>query len=166
MTYRGNNIDIGKGTSGLSSGTVVENKEACAKLSFSTKGAKFWSYLPAKKLCWVKTSKKGRRQHDTAVSGNRACGKPGNQILTFKCVVTLVSYKQQDKVNYAVSEREDRVTDVTPLTRMTAVLGYNWAVLSSNRLYCAVLSCTGLYWAALGYIVGCNGLQYAVLHYT
>ena len=92
MTYRGNNIDIGKGTSGLSSGTVVENKEACAKLSFSTKGAKFWSYLKTKKLCWVKTSKKGRRpSDDTVVSGNRACGKPGNQMSTFNCAVTLVS---------------------------------------------------------------------------
>ena len=90
MTYTGNNIDIGgKGKYG---GTVVENKEACAKLSFSTKGAKFWSYLKTKKLCWVKTSKKGRRpSDDTVVSGNRACGKPGNQMSTFNCAVTLVS---------------------------------------------------------------------------
>ena len=92
MTYRGNNIDIGKGTYGLSSGTMVENKEACAKLSFSTKGAKFWSYLPVEKLCWVKTSKKGRKPHPTAVSRNRACGKPGNQISTFNHAVTLASY--------------------------------------------------------------------------
>ena len=89
MTYFGYNIDIGgKGKYG---GTVVENKEACAKLSFSTKGAKFWSYLPVEKLCWVKTSKKGRKPHPTAVSGNRACGKPGNQMSTFNCAVTLVS---------------------------------------------------------------------------
>ena len=90
MTYTGYNIDIGgKGKYG---GTVVENKEACAKLSFSTKGAKFWSYLKTKKLCWVKTSKKGRRpSDDTVVSGNRACGKPGNQMSTFNCAVTLVS---------------------------------------------------------------------------
>ena len=73
-TYSGYNIDIGgKGKYG---GTVVENKEACAKLSFSTKGAKYWSFLPAGKLCWVKTSKNGRRPHATVVSGNRACGKP------------------------------------------------------------------------------------------
>ena len=32
---------------------------------------------------------------------------------------------EQDKVNYAVSEREDRVTDV---------LDCNWAAPSSNRL--------------------------------
>ena len=37
MTYTGNNIDIGG--RGKYGGTVVENKEACAKLSFSTKGA-------------------------------------------------------------------------------------------------------------------------------
>ena len=37
--------------------------------------------------------------------------------------------KKQDKVNYAVSEREDRVTDVTTLTRMTGLTGMYWAVL-------------------------------------
>ena len=37
---------------------------------------------------------------------------------------------KQDKVNYAVSEREDRVTDVTTLTMM--------------------MGCTGMYWAATG----------------
>ena len=89
MTYTGNNIDIGgKGKYG---GTVVENKEACAKLSFSTKGAKYWSFFPAGKLCWLKTSRKGRRRHPTVVSGNSVCGKPGNQISTFNCAVTLVS---------------------------------------------------------------------------
>ena len=31
--------------------------------------------------------------------------------------------KEQDKVNYAVSEREDRVTDLTTLTRMTGCTG-------------------------------------------
>ena len=78
MTYTGYNIDIGgKGKYG---GNVVENKEACAKLCFSTEGAKFWSYSPAEKLCWVKTSKNGRRPHATVVSGNRVCGEPGNQI--------------------------------------------------------------------------------------
>ena len=37
---------------------------------------------------------------------------------------------KQDKVNYVVSERENRVTDVTTLTRM--------------------MGCTGMYWAATG----------------
>ena len=31
--------------------------------------------------------------------------------------------RKQDKVNYAVSEREDRVTDVTTLMRMTGCTG-------------------------------------------
>ena len=42
--------------------------------------------------------------------------------------------QKQDKVNYAVSEREDRVTDLTTLTRMTG--------------------CTGMYWAATGQEMG------------
>ena len=89
MTYTGNNIDIGgKGKYG---GTVVENKEACADLCASTEGAKYWSFSPAGKLCYLKTSKKGRKPHYTVVSGNRACGKPGNQMSTFNCAVTLVS---------------------------------------------------------------------------
>ena len=91
ITYIYNNIDLGKGNYGIRSGTAVENKEACAKLSFSTKGAKFWSYLKTKKLCWVKTSKKGRRpSDDTVVSGNRACGKPGNQMSTFNYQLSLL----------------------------------------------------------------------------
>ena len=89
MTYTGYNIDIGgKGKYG---GTVVENKEACADLCASTEGAKYWSFSPAGKLCYLKTSKKGRKPHYTVVSGNRACGKPGNQMSTFNCAVTLVS---------------------------------------------------------------------------
>ena len=43
-------------------------------------------------------------------------------------------HREQDKVNYAVSEREDRVTDLTTLTRMTG--------------------CTGMYWAATGQEMG------------
>ena len=42
------------------------------------------------------------------------------------------------KVNYAVSEKEDRVTDLTTLTRMTG--------------------CTGMYWAATGLQKGCTEL--------
>ena len=44
----------------------------------------------------------------------------------------------QDIENYAVSEREERVTDVTMLTRMTG--------------------CTGMYWAAIGLQMGCTEL--------
>ena len=53
---------------------------------------------------------------------------------------------KQDKVNYAVSEREDRETGATTLTRMT---GYICAVLSCTGLYWNVLGFTGLYWALL-----------------
>ena len=41
---------------------------------------------------------------------------------------------KQDKVNYAVSEREDRVTDLTTLTR--------------------IMGSTGMYWAATGLEMG------------
>ena len=80
ITYYGHNIKIGG-----KKGTKVENQEACARLSFSTKGAKFWSYVPDKKLCYVKYSKSGRKPHPTVVSGNRECGNAGNQLPTFKC---------------------------------------------------------------------------------
>ena len=77
---------------------------------------------------------------------------------------------EQDKVNYAVSEREDIVTDLTMLTRMTGctgmfwaatglywdVLGCNWAVLSCTELFWAVQGCTGLFWTVLG----CTGLYW------
>ena len=44
--------------------------------------------------------------------------------------------------NYAVSEREDRVTDLTTLTRITGCTGMYWA---ANGLYLAPMGCTGLY---------------------
>ena len=44
----------------------------------------------------------------------------------------------QDKVNYAVSEMEDRVTDVTTIKGLRAVL-------ECTGLYLTVLGCTGLY---------------------
>ena len=43
-------------------------------------------------------------------------------------IINLIkAQNQQDKVNYAVSEREDRVTDLTTLTRMTGCTGMFWA---------------------------------------
>ena len=47
-------------------------------------------------------------------------------------------FLEQDKINYAVSEREDRVTDLTTLTR--------------------IKGCTGMYWAATGLQTGCTEL--------
>ena len=48
---------------------------------------------------------------------------------------------KQDKVNYAVSEREDRVTDLTTLRRMTGCTGMYWALLE----YLTWLGCTGIW---------------------
>ena len=56
---------------------MVESQEACAKLSFSTQGALFWTYQPSTKLCWPKTSKAGRRVMEGVVSGNNECAKDG-----------------------------------------------------------------------------------------
>ena len=75
---------------------------------------------------------------------------------------------KQDKANYAVSEREDRVTGPTTLTRMAGCNEMYWAatvlclaVRGFTRMYWAatvlcraVLGCTGMYLAVLG----CNGL--------
>ena len=52
---------------------------------------------------------------------------------------------KQDKVNYAVSEREDRVTDLM-LTRMTG--------------------CTGMYWAATVLQLGCTEFKWGILGFT
>ena len=57
---------------------------------------------------------------------------------------TSENYCQQDKVNYAVSEREHRVTDVTTLMRMTGCSGMYWAVLDCTWLWWAIMGCTGL----------------------
>merc|ERR1712179_712901 len=35
---------------------VVEDQEACAKLAVANKKAKFWTYQPSSKKCWIKTS--------------------------------------------------------------------------------------------------------------
>ena len=40
----------------------------------------------------------------------------------------------QDKVIYAVSEREDRVTDLTMLTRITGCTGMYWAATGCTEL--------------------------------
>ena len=48
---------------------------------------------------------------------------------------------EQDKVNYAVSERENRVTDLTTLTMMTGCTGMFWAATGLSR---AVMHCNGV----------------------
>ena len=61
----------------------MENQETCAQLSFLTDGGKFWTYLPSKNLCWVKTSKSGKRTRPGVVSGSKDCGKEGKLIFQF-----------------------------------------------------------------------------------
>ena len=61
----------------------MENQETCAQLSFLTDGGKFWTYLPSKNLCWVKTSKSGKRTRPGVVSGSKDCGKEGKSIFQF-----------------------------------------------------------------------------------
>ena len=53
------------------------------------------------------------------------------------CIIWLPSFgsrkvTKQDKVNYAVSEREYRVTDLTTLTRITGGTGMYW---DANGVY-------------------------------
>ena len=69
IDYEGNDIKQGAKTF-----KVVENQEACAKLSAENEKAKFWTYQPSSKKCWIKTSKKGKRPNKTVVSGNQECG--------------------------------------------------------------------------------------------
>ena len=66
---------------------------------------------------------------------------------------------KQEEVNYAVSEREDGITGVTTLMRMTGSTGLQF---SCTELFCTVLDCTGLCWAVLG----CVGLYWAVMGCT
>ena len=83
----------------------------------------------------------------------------GNYWYSFCTIVTqgmptsllFQNLKKQDKVNYAVSEREDGVTGVTKFTRMAGC----------TRLYRAVLYCTKLYWALLFWqrLAGVIGFQ-------
>ena len=54
-------------------GQVVENLAECAKLSLS-KFADYWTYKSEEKLCWVKSSKSGRKAGSDHVSGNSECG--------------------------------------------------------------------------------------------
>ena len=55
-----------------------------------------------------------------------------------------------------VSEREDCITGVTTLMRITGCTGLQ---VGRTELFCTVLDCAGLCWAVLG----CNGLYWAVM---
>ena len=62
---------------------------------------------------------------------------------------------EQDKVKYAVSEKEDGVRGETILKMMMGCTGMYWAVLGCTGLYWAALGCTRVYWNELG----CTGLK-------
>ena len=68
------------------------------------------------------------------------------------CIIWLPSLgsrkvTKQDKVNYAVSEREYRVTDLTMLARVTSCTGMlcSGLQLGCTELQWGVIDCTGLY---------------------
>ena len=66
--YLGNDIKKGKFKN-------VESQEDCAKKAAENKDAKFWTYQPSKKICWIKTSKAGKKPQESTVSGNVECGQ-------------------------------------------------------------------------------------------
>ena len=49
-------------------------------------------------------------------------------------ILRMKSVKHQDKVNYAVSEREEKVTDVRTITELRAVLGCTGLQLGFTEL--------------------------------
>ena len=55
----------------------VKNHQDCAKKAAENEKAKFWTYQPSKKKCWIKTSKAGKRtlEKNVIVSGNAECGQ-------------------------------------------------------------------------------------------
>jgi len=54
--------------------TLVEDQNACARLSLKTHGSYFWSYVPSLGACFLKATNSDRR-HYPAVSGNSECGR-------------------------------------------------------------------------------------------
>ena len=58
----------------LESKDRIESMEECIEKAAKVEKAKFWTYEPRTKKCWIKTSKRGRRKHRNAgVSGNVKC---------------------------------------------------------------------------------------------
>merc|ERR1719234_1893841 len=102
MAYPGNDIDIGgKERHG---GTKVENQEACAKLSLAS-DASYWTYYEDG-VCFVKTSKSGRKSNPTSVSGNSECGIVGSEDEDSK-----VEEDSQDSVDDAEEEAEEEAEE-------------------------------------------------------
>ena len=59
----------------IQKGVKVENQQACADLTVTKEGALFWTYRAKDKKCFIKTSKKGKKELAGRVSGNKECGK-------------------------------------------------------------------------------------------
>ena len=76
---------------------------------------------PAHIVCEEKHTHKTLKIRDASETAHTVCCKHPSMFI-----------HKQDKVNYAVSEREDRVTDLTTLIRMTGCTGMFWA---ANGLY-------------------------------
>ena len=51
----------------------VKNQQACATLAATKEGARFWTYRPSDKKCFIKTSKKGKMEGAGLVSGSIGC---------------------------------------------------------------------------------------------
>ena len=51
----------------------VKNQQACATLAGTKEGARFWTYRPKDKKCFIKTSKKGKKAFAGRVSGSVGC---------------------------------------------------------------------------------------------
>ena len=65
--YAGNNIEFHEN---------VKSKWECAKKAAEVEKARFWTYNPNKKRCWIKNEKgrEGKKPHRASVSGNAECG--------------------------------------------------------------------------------------------
>jgi len=61
---------------------VAETRQACADLCATTPDGLFWTFHTVHKTCFVKSSSSGRKTNqDFWISGNRKCGKIGDQNL-------------------------------------------------------------------------------------
>ena len=52
----------------------VEDGLECARLCFDFEACMVWTFDPAKKFCYLKTSDEGRGQDNNYLSGTKECG--------------------------------------------------------------------------------------------
>ena len=69
--YAGNNIEIHENVK-----SKWECAKKCANKAAENGKARFWTYNPNKKRCWIKNekAKEGKKPHQASVSGNVVCG--------------------------------------------------------------------------------------------